>query len=99
MAAAGPHLSLKSWGPLYQAVGVLASAALLSPTSRSSDPSRGGGDGDDGEDDDNELWIALEGVWEFIFLQARIYISRRLVAGSPVAGRYAVACLLALRLL
>lgn len=71
MAAAGPHLSLKSWGPLFQAVGVLASAVLLPPISRLSDPSGRGGDGDD---DNNELWVALEGVWEFIFLQARTYL-------------------------
>lgn len=44
MAAAGPHLSLKSWGPLFQAAGVLGCKALL-PTSSSYPSERGGREG------------------------------------------------------
>lgn len=59
MAAAGPHLCLKSWGTLFQAVGVLGRAVLLPPAAntagdlrRPSDTSRsrsgGGGTGTGG---------------------------------------------------
>lgn len=71
MAAAGPHLSLKTWSPLFQAVGVLGCAVLL--------PEASAGDGEeeeeeekrqgDGEGEEGELWEVLEAVWEFIFLQ------------------------------
>lgn len=44
MAAAGPHLSLKSWGPLFQVAGVLGRKALL-PTSSSGSSYRGERDG------------------------------------------------------
>lgn len=43
MAAAGPHLSVMSWGPLFQAAGALGPAALLPPSpSPSSDDFRSG---------------------------------------------------------
>ncbi|CAM9950374.1 unnamed protein product, partial [Ectocarpus sp. 8 AP-2014] len=69
MAAAGPHLSLKSWSPLFQAVGVLGCAVLL--------PEASAADGDEeeeerqgeGEGKEGDLWEVLEAVWEFIFLQ------------------------------
>lgn len=32
MAAAGPHLSVMSWGPLFQAAGALGPSALLPPS-------------------------------------------------------------------
>lgn len=54
---------------------------------------------DDDEEEDNELWGALEAVWEFIFLQARTYLRHALVGSlshlSPAAVRFA--CLLAVR--
>eukprot|EP00903_Cladosiphon_okamuranus_P019598 g18024.t1 len=46
MAAAGPHLCLKSWGPLFQAIGVLGCTVLLPSAdgapSHSSDSSNSG---------------------------------------------------------
>lgn len=82
MAAVGPHLSLKSWGPLFQAAGVLGCAALLPGSSSSGGGSdRDGRTRDDelfpveGEGDDEgdcELWAALDALWEFTFLQASV---------------------------
>ena len=75
MAAAGPHLSLKSWGPLFQVAGVLGRKALL-PTSWSGSSYRGEGEGGgrsggvSGREEENSLWAALDALWEFAFLQA-----------------------------
>ena len=90
MAAAGPHLSLKSWSPLFQAVGALGPAALLPLSPSSVDCEGGGGAGvggtredwegvledsvdnrEEGDRDDDDLWAALNAVWEFTFLQVK----------------------------
>lgn len=81
MAAAGPHLSVMSWGPLFQAAGALGPSALLQPSPSPSSVDFRGGEGKDVaggvaefEDDDEgeaESWTALNALWEVIFLQAR----------------------------
>lgn len=48
MAAAGPHLSLQSWGPMFQAASVLGRASLLPQSARYG----GGGGGNDGRSSD-----------------------------------------------
>lgn len=72
MAAAGPHLCVKSWGPLFQALGVLGCSVLL--------PEASAGDGEEeveerqgeGKGEEDKLWEVLEAVWEFIFLQVGV---------------------------
>lgn len=66
MAAAGPHFSLKSWGPLFQAADVLGRAALLR------DPKSDVWAGESAGGESYQSWAALEAVWEFAFLQARL---------------------------
>jgi len=86
LAAAGPHLCLKSWGPLFQAIGIFGCGVLLPPACGASWPSESTKGGEEaaaaaaaaaagGEyAGDAELWVALEAVWEFIFLQARTFV-------------------------
>lgn len=70
MAAAGPHLSLKSWSPLFQAVGVLGCAVLLPEASTGDEEEEGEEERQSkGEGEEDELWEVLEAVWECIFLQ------------------------------
>lgn len=92
MAAAGPHLSLQSWGPLFQSAAVLGNSVLLplpvSSGGGSGWSERSGRCGSASEEEEFEkeaqrqdrLWAVLEAVWEFAFLQ----VLRCWVWGKPV---------------